>query len=428
MEVTEERKERDSGAGGGEGRTLIAGLPDEIAIECLVRVPYQFHSNIKSVCHGWRNLICSPLFHRERIKSGAAERLVCLIQPLSSTPAPDSTLGLRQGDDVCVSNGDKKAKEDGRQNQRQGQYGLSIYNATRDTWHRTRPKMGGIPMFCQCLALESRGKLMLLGGWDPSTLEPVPDVYILDLGSVGGSWRRAAPMSVARSFFACAVVGSKVYVAGGHDNQKNALRFAEVYDVGENRWKMLPDMAEERDECQGLSWEGDSRFWVVSGYGTERQGEFRSDAECFDPETGSWSRVDGVWPFSRTSPRGCTTAVASGKQPQWWWFFGSEQEEQQQNTGVRGQTWKAVSTIKLPKSLTGTSPFVANLANGAGDDSHLVFITSGSVSGGGGGSGGCQGKIGFIMERDENGNTNWNHIRTPMEFSGFPFSASSFLV
>lgn len=254
---------------------------------------------------------------------------------------------------------------------------------------------------------------MVLGGWDPCTLEPVPDVYILDLVSGGGSWRRAAPMSVARSFFACAVVGggtTKVYVAGGHDNQKNALKSAEVYDVAENRWEKLPDLAEERDECQGLSWEGESGFCVVSGYGTENQGEFRHDAECFDPETGAWSKIGGVWPFSRTSPRGCTAAV---RKQHWWWFSGNELESR------LPKSWKTTSSMKLPKGIIGTSTCVTSFASGGGSDGggHRVFV----MSGGGG-------EIGFIMERDSSGNIKWNNVNTPMEFSGFPFSASSLLV
>nr|DAD33930.1 TPA_asm: hypothetical protein HUJ06_012781 [Nelumbo nucifera] len=45
------------------------------------------------------------------------------------------------------------------------------------------------------------------------------------------------------------------HMAGKHDIQKNSLR-----------------SVEERDECQGLSCDGDNRFWVVSEYGTKRQG------------------------------------------------------------------------------------------------------------------------------------------------------------
>ena len=37
-----------------------------------------------------------------------------------------------------------------------------------------------------------------------------------------------------------------VYVAGGHDGEKNALKSALVYDVAKDEWAPLPDMARER--------------------------------------------------------------------------------------------------------------------------------------------------------------------------------------
>ncbi|KAJ0035132.1 hypothetical protein Pint_26495 [Pistacia integerrima] len=272
-------------------------------MECLIRVPYIFHSNMKSVCHTWQNLLSSLSFYQERIKSGTAEQLVCQIQPLPS-PSPPSQEEEEEEDSTLV------VSEFPRLGNIKKEDGLSIYNYNNQTWQRIRPNFGSVPMFCQCVTLQSCGKLLLLGGWDPTTLEPVPDVYVLDMVK-GPSWRRAAPMLVARSFFACAVVGgSKVFVAGGHDNQKNALKSAEVYDVEADEWRMLPEMEEERDECQGMCLDGDDRFWVVSGYGTESQGRFRDDAECYDPATGIWSKIDGVWPFPSISPRGTTTPIA----------------------------------------------------------------------------------------------------------------------
>ncbi|XP_044466349.1 F-box/kelch-repeat protein SKIP20-like [Mangifera indica] len=453
-------------------RNLIPSLPDELAMECLIRVPYKFHSDMKSVCHTWQNLLSSRSFYQQRIKSGTAEQLVCQIQPLPS-PAPpsqqekeDSTLVVSEFPRVGNV---KKEDEDQQQQQIQEisntplQYGLSIYNCNNQTWQRIRPNIGsgnnktwGVPMFCQCISLQSCGKLLLLGGWDPTTLEPVPDVYVLDMVK-GPSWRRAAPMLVARSFFACAVVGgSQVYVAGGHDNQKNALKSAEVYDVKADEWRMLPEMEEERDECQGMCWDGDDRFWVVSGYGTESQGSFRNDAECYDPATGIWSKVDGVWPFPSISPRGTTTPITSNnstslKQCQWLWFLSKEQQilQQQQHGGVNSiakeceakeKKRKMVSSIVgLPNTITGTSPCIS--VTGLGDCAIVnnscqqkVFVMTGNGSRGSSSStestcSECEGEGAFIVERDnKNGNTKWTHVHMPADFSGFPYSASHILI
>ncbi|KAF5452828.1 hypothetical protein F2P56_027791 [Juglans regia] len=430
---------------------LIPGLPDVIAMDCLVRVPHQFHSTMTLVCQSWRRLLMHPSFYQERSRSGMAEHMVFLIQPVPCLSPPKT--------EFSVSNNREDEVDAKISSPLLTQYGLSIYNATNQTWRRMmmrQPGGGyiGIPMFCQCVALPASGKLLLLGGWDPNTLEPVPDVYVLDL--IGCSrWRRAAPMSVARSFFACGIVGqSTVYVAGGHDNLKNALRSAEVYDADADKWRTLPPMAEERDECQGLSWEGDSRFWVVSGYSTDSQGRFRSDAECYDPVTGSWSRIDGVWPYSSLSPRGLTANVTitnenntSGHQYQWWWFLGSQQQPQD-NVGVKDQTdncnnliWKVVNSVQLPSEINGTTSVLCVInALGLTQDQcfmnsrnqqrqRIFFMSSGGAGGRGTSSssltcGECkrEGEGAYILT------TKWNHICTSHAFSGFPHSASCLVI
>ncbi|KAB1218201.1 F-box/kelch-repeat protein SKIP20 [Morella rubra] len=448
-------------------RQFIPGLPDEIAMDCLVRVPHQFHSIMKLVCHSWRSLIVHPSFYQERRRFAMAEHMVCLIQPIpSSSPVRTES---SDSDESASSNHNMTTEEEEVHTKSSSppliQYGLSIYNATRQTWHRmVKPSAAheGFPMFCQCVALPASGKLLLLGGWDPNTLEPVPDVYVLDL--IGGArWRRAAPMLVARSFFACGAVGqSTVYVAGGHDNQKNALRSAEVYDTNTDEWRMLPPMAEERDECQGLSWEGDSRFWVVSGYSTDSQGRFRSDAECYDPVTGSWTRVGGVWPYPSVSPRGLTTTVTNSNrsnsrghqnQCQWWWFLGSQQQ-QQYNGRVKESDisnkiiWDVENSVQLPRGINGTS-FACVNALGLDQDQCSVddpnqqmqwIFLMGSGGGGRGTSSAavtcgdceCEGEGAYILEwkRDSKGGSTskWNHVHTPAAFSGFPYSASSLLI
>uniref|UniRef100_A0A0E0KIR4 Uncharacterized protein n=1 Tax=Oryza punctata TaxID=4537 RepID=A0A0E0KIR4_ORYPU len=92
-----------------------------------------------------------------------------------------------------------------------------------------------------------------------------------------------------RSFFACAAVGRWVFVAGGHDEEKNALRSAVAYDADADAWVALPDMATERDEARDVCVGG--RFVVVGGYPTEAQGRFVGFAEAFDSTTWAWGPV-----------------------------------------------------------------------------------------------------------------------------------------
>ncbi|ESQ44091.1 hypothetical protein EUTSA_v10006395mg [Eutrema salsugineum] len=400
-------------------RDLIPGLPEELAMECLVRVPFEFHSSMKSVCRSWRSLISDRSFNRERRRFGKAETLLCLVQPLTS-PSPVNS-------PVEGEISEKKKEEEGESQQQQQQqpprvigtplYGLSVYNATLDTWHRVAiPER--IPLFCECVALQDAGKVLLIGGWDPETLQPVRDVFVLDFSAGEGSgrrWRRGKPMSAARSFFACASVGStKVYVAGGHDDQKNALRSAEVYDVEKDEWSTITPMAEGRDECHGFSMASELGFCVLSGYGTETQGQFRSDAEIYDPIADSWTTIENVWPFPDLSPRGRTAAAAESaggfRGCSLWCFIDSERQSQPRwEIEDESMKWKVVmETIRLPVT-TLTSVFAGSLSGQA------VSM----ICGGGEESGTM-----MMMRTAEKNGRKWSHVNTPSGFSSLPFSYS----
>lgn len=397
---------------------LIPGLPDEIALDCLVRVPYRCHSALKLVCRGWNRLLTHPEFYHQRKQSHRAEAFVCLIQAVVAPTEPT------QLTDTSTESEKEKARF---HHYCPPGYGLTVYSTGEDKWRRIphSPILpGGIPMFCHCVAVAA--KLVLIGGWDPTTLDSVADVYVYDFVG-GGGWRRGAPMSVARSFFACAAVGSSVYVAGGHDNQKNALRSAEVYDVDSDTWQEIPPMGDERDECQGLAGE-QGRFWVVSGYGTDQQGRFDCAAECYDPELGTWVTVDGVWPFPNTSPRGSCCEIPEKNN-----FFPKTRSSPTEITkmpfpslrfvghdGLReydhkDKIWKI--TAPVPKGV-GSSLSAAVLESGSSMD-QVFMIGSGEINGG------PHRHRTFMFDA---GSKRWTHIDTPVEFSGFVFSASSLCI
>ena len=104
-------------------------------------------------------------------------------------------------------------------------------------------------------------------------------------------------MPTKRSFFAVGADSGRVYVAGGHDENKNALSSAWCYDLESDEWTELARMSQERDECEGLAVRGE--FWVVSGYRTEGQGRFEGSAEVYEIDGGMWRRVEGAWQEGR---------------------------------------------------------------------------------------------------------------------------------
>ncbi|KAL2622613.1 hypothetical protein R1flu_002818 [Riccia fluitans] len=248
---------------------LLPGLPEDVAFECLLRVSITAFPQLKGVCRRWGQLVSSKDFFEERKKAGATRNCICIVQTLPEIQEP-------------VGSKHTKAPE----------FGITVFDWQKQNWSRLPciPEFPiGLPLFCRLIGLD--GKLLVLGGWHPESYEALRTVYLYDFTSQ--AWQRCADMPSCRSFYACGVVDGQIFVAGGHDDNKNALDTAEVYNLAEERWEVLPKMSEARDECGGIVLDG--KFLVISGYGTNAQGQFSSSADCYDPITGEWTRMEGLW-------------------------------------------------------------------------------------------------------------------------------------
>ncbi|KAF9603854.1 hypothetical protein IFM89_038112 [Coptis chinensis] len=247
----------------------IPGLPEEIGFECMTRFSYTTHQIASQVCRRWREILESNEFYKQRKQSGFTHKLACLVQSLPVQP-------------------DTKIQKPTAQLS----YGITIYDPKNTSWARLDPIPKypfGLPLFSQLTCVE--GKLIVMGGWNPVSWDPVMDVFVYDFTT--REWRQGKDMPSKRSFFASAALNGQVYIAGGHDENKNALKSAWSYNVINDAWTKLTQMNEERDECEGVVI--GNEFCVVSGYGTEEQGKFRGSAEFYELETSQWRRVEGVW-------------------------------------------------------------------------------------------------------------------------------------
>lgn len=270
---------------------LIPGLPAELGLECLTRLPPSSHRVASAVCRRWRNVLRSSTFYYHRKKWGFTRDVACLVQSLPSSA--DVAAGRKLGSAA---------------------YGISVFDPVARSWERLESPAeypDGLPLFCQVCG--SDGKLVVMGGWSPASYHPVASVFVYDFAA--GRWRQGRDMPTKRSFFAVGGGGGgTVYVAGGHDLGKNALRSAWAYDVHRDEWRELAQMSRGRDECEG-AFVG-AEFWVVSGYGTERQGAFDGTAEAYDPEEGTWRVVEGAWEAGRC-PRSRVAVGRDGKLACW---------------------------------------------------------------------------------------------------------------
>ncbi|XP_058074708.1 F-box/kelch-repeat protein At1g15670 [Magnolia sinica] len=262
---------------------IIPGLPDELARECLIRVPYNRFCTVGAVCTRWKDEVESSEFHRLRKSSGMSRSVVALTQS-----EPSRSLGAVKHPAMPA-------------------YRLSLFEPGSGSWEQLPPVPGflhGLPLFCQVAG--AGRSVVVVGGWNPVTWGVSNDVYVYDL--LSATWRCGTRMpGPLRSFFACASDSdSTVFVAGGHDVEKNALRSALAYDVTTDSWVPLPDMAKERDECKGLFQRG--RFHVIGGYCTANQGRFEMSGETLCIDTLQWGPVEEDVLEVGTCPRTCAVS------------------------------------------------------------------------------------------------------------------------
>ncbi|KAH7287696.1 hypothetical protein KP509_32G069700 [Ceratopteris richardii] len=115
-------------------------------------------------------------------------------------------------------------------------------------------------------------------------------------------WSRASSMKTPRSWFAAAVVGDFVYVAGGQ-GRDCFLNSVEVYDSTKDVWSYVPNMACVRSSCSAFAVNG--KVWVIGGEVVRNQyGERpeRGSAEVYDPQLGIWKLIPEMWLDTKKVP------------------------------------------------------------------------------------------------------------------------------
>ncbi|KAK3028310.1 hypothetical protein RJ639_037772 [Escallonia herrerae] len=252
-------------------------------MECLIRVPYQHFPAVDSVCQSWNDKINMPGFRRHRKVAGLSRRVILMAQARNNPNLKPGSVKSLAATPV---------------------YRVTLCEPETGKWSELPPVPGypdGLPLFCQLTGIGF--DLVLMGGLDPVTWEVANQVFVYNF--VSATWRRGADIpGGSRTFFACASDSDRtVFVAGGHDSEKNALRSAMAYDVASDKWAQLPDMASERDECKGVFRRG--KFQVIGGYRTDTQGRFERTAEAFDAATWQWDPVQENFLEHATCPRTC---------------------------------------------------------------------------------------------------------------------------
>ncbi|XP_047308781.1 F-box/kelch-repeat protein At1g55270-like [Impatiens glandulifera] len=231
---------------------LLPGLPDDLAIACLIRVPRVEHNKLRLVCKRWYRLLAGNFFYSLRRNLGLAEEWVYVI------------------------------KRD-----RDGKISWLAFDPTYQVWQSLPPVpdeySDALGFGCAVL---SGCHLYLFGGKDPIKGSMRRVVFY---SARTNKWHRAPDMLRKRHFFGSCVVNNCLYVAGGEcEGIQRTLRSAEVYDPNRNRWSFVADMSTAMVPFIGVVYDGK---WFLKGLGSHRE----VLSEAYIPETNSWTPVnDGM--------------------------------------------------------------------------------------------------------------------------------------
>lgn len=231
---------------------LIPGLPNDLAVACLLRVPRLYHRKLRLVSRKWYRLLTSNYFFSQRIQLGMAEEWIYVI----------------------------KRDRDGRV-----------------SWHSFDPKyqlwqpLPPMPIeYSEAMgfgcAVLSGYLLFLFGGKERMKGSMRKVVYYSPRTN---RWHHAPDMLRRRHFFGCCVINNCLYVAGGEcEGIQRSLRSAEVFDPSKNKWSFISDMSTAMVPFIGVVYGG---RWFLKGLGSHRQ----VMSEVYSPATDHWSPVfDGM--------------------------------------------------------------------------------------------------------------------------------------
>ena len=163
---------------------------------------------------------------------------------------------------------------------------VQVYDPATRTWSHTTP----VPQpLHHTVAVGANGKVYVLGGEISNDGFANQGFYLDTLYAYDpatATWAQRASMPTARGGGAAAVIGTKIYLAGGRP--PGGADFA-VYDTEADTWTRLPDLPTQRNHLAATAIGG--KVYVAGGrFGGGVGSEMTDRLEIFDPATNTWSQ------------------------------------------------------------------------------------------------------------------------------------------
>ncbi|MBA0627887.1 hypothetical protein Godav_022686 [Gossypium davidsonii] len=249
-----------------QGEPLIPGLPDDVALNCLLRLPVECHTACKAVCKRWHFLL------------GNKERFFTSRKELGFKDPWLFVLAFHK----CT-----------------GEIEWQVLDLTNFSWHSipTMPCKDNIcPHGIGCVSFPSEGALFVCGGMMASDVDsPLDLVFKYEIQK--NNWTVMKKMNTARSFFASGVINGMIYVAGGNSADLFELDSAEVMDPAIGNWHPVASMGTNMASYDSAVFNG--KLLVTEGcvvvYGhlfvvSEHE---RMKLKVYYPDNDSWETTRG---------------------------------------------------------------------------------------------------------------------------------------
>ncbi|KAJ7543840.1 hypothetical protein O6H91_09G055000 [Diphasiastrum complanatum] len=241
------KRQRLSFSYGLDHPQLIPGLPDEISLHTIARVPRGCHSTLRLVNRAWKAALTSQEVFVVRKEQGLTEEWLYILTKDEEDSmiwyALDPLTGIWR---TLPSMPELKPEEEPREVSRGGGWlnaiGSSgnLISSLLKGWYRRKTASKQTPL-CGCSAAVIEGSLYVLGGF--SRTSALRCVWKYDPRY--NKWSQSAAMGTARAFCKTGLINNKLYVVGGVNTGRGGLiplLSGEVYEPVTNTWSPIPNM------------------------------------------------------------------------------------------------------------------------------------------------------------------------------------------
>ncbi|XP_052179586.1 F-box/kelch-repeat protein At1g30090 [Diospyros lotus] len=242
------------------GESLIPGLPDDVALNCLLRLPVQSHAACRAVCKRWYLMLSSKeRFFTRRRELGFHDPWLFVFAFHKGT----------------------------------GKIQWQVLDLREFSWH-TIPAMPCKDKVCphgfKCVSIPHEGALFVCGGMVSDVDCPLNLVLKYEMQK--NRWTVMKKMNTARSFFASGVIDGMLYVAGGNSTDlfelnSAELNSAEVLDPTEGTWRPIASMGTNMASYDAAVLNG--KLLVTEGWFWPFY--FVPRGQIYDPKTDKWESM-----------------------------------------------------------------------------------------------------------------------------------------